>query len=173
MLVIRLPNESRKMTSPTSPSLVLGRLEVDERRTSSSSGGPSSAGSPPRSRWAAAGARMSRPWKVGETAGRRSAGLRISQIPDGSRPRSTPPIRPLSGRTNHWPSTVDRDQPPVGPDAGVDHGQVDRPGRGRRRRSRPARTPLRAMFWGAIAWLTSTSCVPGARPSTTPFIAAT
>ena len=29
------------------------------------------------------------------------------------------------------------------------------------------------MFWGAIAWQTSTIWVPGARPSTTPFIAAT
>ena len=45
--------------------------------------GPSSAGSPPRSRCAAAGARMSRPWNVAETGGRRIAGLVISQIPAG------------------------------------------------------------------------------------------
>ena len=167
MLVMRLPNESRKTTSPVSPSTSSTGSRA-EGRTSSVRRRPEFCRVAPRSRWAAAGARMSRPWKVGETTGLRS--LRGSGSPrhptglgPGGHRRSgrcrggRTSARPPSPRSGDGPSRPRGRRPPGGPS------RADRYGTIAARTKAPS-----AMHWGEIAWLTSTMTVPGARPRAPP-----
>ena len=102
-----LPKRSidQDVRRPRSPSSTRGCGSSTVSSSAGSSGSPASASSAPRARWAATGAKMSRPWKVADTGSSR-CGERLM-----STARSTPPQRsharlssPLSGPTSTRPS---------------------------------------------------------------------
>jgi hypothetical protein len=115
---------------------------------------------------------MSRPWKVAATVRRKSFVLVISQTPSSEWSRATTLRRPLSGATNHcsaaFTAMIRRPEPTPGsitPRWTVPGGKAS---------TMLASTNAPSwMFCGAMAWLTSTSWVPGASPRITPLSEAT
>ena len=69
---------------------------------------------------AAAGAKMSRPWKVGDAA---SGATRVTISASAS--RNTGEKRPLSGPDEGMSSNQKRESRAAGADAGIDHGEMD------------------------------------------------
>ena len=108
------------------PSRTRASGKASGTRSAVSIAGPTSSIGVPPARCAATGAKMSRPWKVCETASRQSA--RFSRACAATMPPSRSAAgtsRPLSGPTKRSPRP-DRSAigAPIGADAGVDDGQV-------------------------------------------------
>ena len=115
MFVIRLPNASRKTPRPSGPSRPR-RLEAVMVTTFS--GGAEFGGVAAPQQVRAAGARMSRPWKVVETNCALIIGLAISQMPAG-----------VAAENVAEQAVIGEHEPLVGNRAAIGGGRCPPPGR--------------------------------------------
>ena len=116
---------------------------------------------------------MSRPWKVFDTRGSQNRGSSRLTILDGRLRRGQATQQSVVRRDELLRADAGIDDPPLGPDARVDHRDVDRSGRKKGRRLRQNDRPATDVLSAARCAKMSTIRAAGLIDRMTPFIAAT